>query len=242
MGLTLTRGSGSGSGFDADLLDALDSTAFLRRNTDDSLADGVDVALGTTTGSKIGTTTAQKLGFFNATPVVQPAVTADLLDSLQALGLVASGAGDTPLDLTTGAITGGLVTAATALTVGTNAATAGGVRLPNNVKISGRNAADSANVDMMLVSTLNAVQFPSGGTFIGTLTMSDGVNIALGTTTGTKIGTATSQKIGFYNATPVVQGAPVADATGGTTIDAEARAAINALISRIEAVGLIATA
>jgi hypothetical protein len=31
------------------------------------------------------------------------------------------------------------------------------------------------------------------------------VNIALGTTTGTKIGTATTQKLGFYNATPVVQ-------------------------------------
>ena len=30
-------------------------------------------------------------------------------------------------------------------------------------------------------------------------------NLILGTTTGTKIGTATSQKLGFYNATPVVQ-------------------------------------
>lgn len=44
-----------------------------------------------------------------------------------------------------------------------------------------------------------------------------------------------------YNATPMVQGASVADATGGAIIDAEARTAINALISRIEATGLIAT-
>lgn len=36
-------------------------------------------------------------------------------------------------------------------------------------------------------------------------TMTDGANIAVGTTTGTKIGTATNQKIGFFNATPVVQ-------------------------------------
>lgn len=45
----------------------------------------------------------------------------------------------------------------------------------------------------------------SGFLFDGTtLTLTD-KNIALGTTTGTKIGTATTQKIGFYNATPVVQ-------------------------------------
>lgn len=37
------------------------------------------------------------------------------------------------------------------------------------------------------------------------LTFTDSVNIALGTTTGTKIGSATTQKIGFWNATPVVQ-------------------------------------
>lgn len=73
------------------------------------------------------------------------------------------------------------------------------------------------------------------------LTMSDATNIILNATTGTQIGTATSQKLGFYGATPVVQGASVADATGGATVDAEARAAINALISRIEATGLIAT-
>lgn len=33
----------------------------------------------------------------------------------------------------------------------------------------------------------------------------DGTNIVVGSTTGTKIGTATSQKLGFYNATPVTQ-------------------------------------
>lgn len=42
-------------------------------------------------------------------------------------------------------------------------------------------------------------------TFNGTLTMADAKNIAFGTTTGTKIGTATSQKIAFFNATPIIQ-------------------------------------
>lgn len=78
------------------------------------------------------------------------------------------------------------------------------------------------------------------GSFAG-VTLTDATNLVVGSTTGTKIGTATTQKIGFYNATPIVQGASVADASGGVTIDAEARTAINALISRIEALGLIAT-
>jgi hypothetical protein len=41
------------------------------------------------------------------------------------------------------------------------------------------------------------------------LQMMDGRNIQAGRTTGTKIGTATDQKIGFFGATPVVrQAAP----------------------------------
>jgi hypothetical protein len=78
------------------------------------------------------------------------------------------------------------------------------------------------------------------GLFAG-LSITDAKDITLGTTTGTKIGTATTQKLGFYNATPIVQGAAIADPTGGATVDAEARTAINDLISRLEALGLIAT-
>jgi hypothetical protein len=72
-----------------------------------TIADANDIAVGTTTGTKIGTATTQKIGFFNATPVVQQALTADLLDSLQGLGLVASGSGDTPLNLSGGTLTAG---------------------------------------------------------------------------------------------------------------------------------------
>lgn len=39
----------------------------------------------------------------------------------------------------------------------------------------------------------------------GTTTWSDAINISFGTTTGTKIGTATSQKLAFWNKTPIVQ-------------------------------------
>lgn len=74
-----------------------------------------------------------------------------------------------------------------------------------------------------------------------TLTFANAVNLAFDTSTGTKIGTATTQKIGFFNATPVVQPTGVSDASGGTIIDVEARAAINAVISRLESLGLLAT-
>lgn len=40
---------------------------------------------------------------------------------------------------------------------------------------------------------------------LGTTTISDAANIAVGSTTGTQIATATSQKLGFFAATPVVQ-------------------------------------
>ena len=50
-------------------------------------------------------------------------------------------------------------------------------------------------------------------------------------------------RIGFYSTTPVAQGAAIADASGGATIDAEARTALNALLARLRptaGVGLIA--
>ena len=77
--------------------------------------------------------------------------------------------------------------------------------------------------------------------FLLDCTFADAVNIIFNATTGTKIGTATTQKLAFFNSTPVVQGVAVADASGGATIDAEARTAINTLLARIRVFGLIAT-
>lgn len=122
--------------------------------------------LSTTTGTQIGTASNELLAFWGATPVDEPAVTADLLDSLQEVGIIASGAGNTPLNLSDGAFECGTVTC-------------------------------------------------------GTITLDDAANIVANTTTGTKIGTSTSQKIGFWNATPIVQPASanqaaLTNATGGT--------------------------
>jgi hypothetical protein len=51
----------------------------------------------------------------------------------------------------------------------------------------------------------------------GTLTLKDALNIAVNTSTGTKIGTATTQKLGLWNATPVVQPASANQAAVATT-------------------------
>jgi hypothetical protein len=48
-------------------------------------------------------------------------------------------------------------------------------------------------------------------------------------------------KIGFFGVTPVVQKTAIADASGGATIDAEARTALNALLAGMRAYGLVAT-
>jgi hypothetical protein len=69
------------------------------------------------------------------------------------------------------------------------------------------------------------------------ITVSDGGNVVLGTTTGTKIGTATTQKLGFYNATPVVQPTAVADATDAASVITQ----LNDLLAKLRTLGIIAT-
>jgi hypothetical protein len=82
-----------------------------------------------------------------------------------------------------------------------------------------------------LVSDL-ALKAPlASPTFTGTLTVSGGgslvlgeaTNIPFGTTTGTKIGTSITQKLGFYNATPVIRPTLATDFTYAVT---------NALVDR----------
>ena len=53
------------------------------------------------------------------------------------------------------------------------------------------------------------------------------------------IATRSDIKIGFFGLEPVSQQAAVSSPTGGATIDGSARAAINSLISRLQAYGLL---
>lgn len=89
-----------------------------------------------------------------------------------------------------------------------------------------------------------ALEFAS---ILADTTLGEGVDIVTGTTTGSKIGTAVSQKIGFWNATPVIQQAsaaqgavtPSTDLTGGDTVSAAgvlaAVQAVETLVNRLRA-------
>jgi hypothetical protein len=91
----------------------------------------------------------------------------------------------------------------------------------------------------------NTLEFRNGATILQTMssaglfTYGEGSNLALGTTTGTKIGTGATQKIGFWNAAPVVRptgwGAPTGVAT--RTAYATSTASVTQLAERLK--GLI---
>lgn len=61
-----------------------------------------------------------------------------------------------------------------------------------------------------------------------------------GTKRGLQIGGASTDELGFFGAAPVDQPATVSDPSGGSTVDAEARTAIEAVIDRLQELGLIA--
>jgi hypothetical protein len=73
------------------------------------------------------------------------------------------------------------------------------------------------------------------------LQMFDGKGIQTGRTTGTRIATASDQLLGFYGLSPVDQPAAVPYPTGGGTVDADARQAVQRVIDRLRELGLIAT-
>lgn len=51
----------------------------------------------------------------------------------------------------------------------------------------------------------------------GNVIVDDGANIVVSATTGTKVASATTQKLGFWNATPIVQPASASQAAVGVT-------------------------
>ena len=226
----------------------LGATSVLRWNaTQLIVSDGVNFSFDTTTGTKIGVTPLQKIGFFNATPIVQPSNTTDLRQALINLGLYATG-GATPLNLN-----GGALTAATAA-LGTNPATSGTIGLPNGAggAINFRTADNTANATGIWLGTNNVLQISAAGLAANlagaSLTMADGLIIGLGTTTGTKFGTATTQKMGWWNATPVVQNTGWTATAGytalkafnpATTTLAETARVLGTLIDALKSYGLL---
>ena len=77
-------------------------------------------------------------------------------------------------------------------------------------------AAAAGAVTLTLPAVTDTLAVLGANSFTASQTLADAANIVLGTTTGTKIATATTQKLGFYNATPVVQQATTGTTTGFT--------------------------
>lgn len=69
-------------------------------------------------------------------------------------------------------------------------------------------------------------------------TLTDGANLVVGSSTGTQMATATTQKLGFYGKTPVVQQTGGAASATGTWTATE-QAMLNAVYSMARAMGLL---
>lgn len=71
-----------------------------------------------------------------------------------------------------------------------------------------------------------------------TLQIMDGGNIQFGRANGTSLGTAPDQKLSVFGVTPIVQGGVIANPSGGSTVDTQARNAIISIISIIKSFGI----
>jgi len=161
--------------------------------------------------------------------------------------------------LTSPTMTGGTITSATIASPTITDAT---ITDPDFTSADGsfEFVSDAANTDISMVfgGTTNDGQFlwmedEDYFQFSDDIAITGGENIVLSATTGTKIGTAPTQKLGFWNATPVDQPATVSDAatqvlTGTDTVDitkvtndlTSCKNAINAIIDRLQEAGIVA--
>lgn len=115
----------------------------------------------------------------------------------------------------TSAGAGGAITITGGNATNTSGANGGAISITSGNGVSALGSAQSGNITITTgssgSSSVGTIIFRTNGantraTISDTaLTLADAINIVVGTTTGTKIATATSQKIGFWNATPIVQ-------------------------------------
>jgi len=126
-----------------------------------------------------------------------------------------------------------LMTMTTGGLMGYHAATANQVQFATSTNVIGGDADFTFLTDTLTVTKIAA--------FIqtGNQTFADSINMVFNTTTGTKIGTGTTQKIGFWNQTPAVQQAHIIDADG-TLADITTK--FNNLLLKLETIGILATA
>ncbi len=87
---------------------------------------------------------------------------------------------------------------------GTGVSNAGTFTNASNTTVTGGGTIALGGFTLTVPTTGTAALLGVANTFTQNITLSD-INLVLGTTTGTKFGTSTSQKLAFYNSTPIVQ-------------------------------------
>lgn len=103
------------------------------------------------------------------------------------------------------------------------------------------------NLGVYTTGGASPLDLNGGALTAGSVTLADAGNVAVGTTTGTKIGTAATQKLGFWNATPVVRPAAYTPTNvtadrgfdaNSTSID-ELADIVGTLITDLQTIGLL---
>ena len=209
-GVSLAIGTITFPGFDGS-----SSTTFTFTAPTIALPALTAVTIGAT-GLQIGTTTAQKIGFFNATPIVQP-VSTNVISALTNLGLIATtvtlGQVVTPGGLS------GFVQNTTTNVDSTNRILFSSSSVCGSINYGAGTIRDSGDDIVLRYGNRNLKTLQCSNTVCAiswafdsnpvtvhqNLQIADQKNIILDTSTGTKIGTTTSQKLAFYNSTPIVQ-------------------------------------
>jgi hypothetical protein len=140
------------------------------------------------------------------------------------------------------------------------------MQFTSGLKWSGTGSTEANSYMSGIANSTEQIRIDTNGVKISdskTLTLGAGTNVALDTITGSKIGTATTQKLSFYNSTPIVQpssasqaavvaaavvtttptlgayGYTLAQATSIITLVNEIRPLVNELRSALVTLGLI---
>jgi len=187
-----------------------------------------------------------------ATNSLSSRVTADANDRLQIQpGIIRFGDGTSAVDtaISRGAVGQVNFTANTGFGVSINAQSTALITLNRNGSGSailfqdngtaptvGRLSNITANNSLALQNSTGATTYYEFGATL--FTLRNGIDLVVGTTNGTRIGTATTQKLGFWNATPVVQPAANPDTSGATLAGLETE--VNELKALLRSVGLMA--
>lgn len=148
-------------------------------------------------------------------------------------GTVAVYAGASSTAMTASSTNYTYLTGSGTLTVNTTGFPSGGtLYCPLAVVVAGSSTITSIADARTCFPVVGAGFLPLSG---GTLT--DGANVVLGSTTGTKIGMATTQKLGFFGKTPTVQ-PTMGAATAGSSYTSAEQAMLNAVYAAVRTLGL----